>query len=290
MFENIQNVLVYQNEPLYKYSTFRIGGPAEYVVVVQDEDRLVEVIERCVSTEKKFKIIGRGSNLLFADKGYDGVVIVNRTNQLNREGDKVEVSSGININTLNIFCAKNGLSGLEFSFGVPSTIAGAIHNNLGCFNHSISELIDSVKIFDGNDLIVMQNEDCQFDYRKSIFTDKELYIISAILKFDYDIPEKIKMRMQNYFEQKSKSQPLDMPSAGSIFKRTGDAIPSKLIDELGLKGTRIGGAMISTKHAGFIVNVDNAKSDDVLALIKLIEERIFFNYNVLVQTEIEYVI
>lgn len=289
MFKKIPNIIVYQNEPLYKYSTFRIGGTAEYLVVVQNEYSLIEVIDKCIQTNKKFKIIGRGANLLFSDKGYDGVIIVNRTNQINREDKHIVASGGVNINTLCNFCAENGLSGLEFCFGVPSTVAGAIHNNLGCFNHTISQLVNNVKVYDGTNILLFEKKDCDFDYRRSVFCSENLYIISATLQFEYDIPEKIKMRMKNFFEQKSKSQPLDLPSAGSVFKRDGEIMPAKLIDELGLKGTRVGGAMISTKHSGFIVNVDNAKAEDVRELITLIEERIFFNYNILVKTEIEYV-
>lgn len=289
MFSNISNVEFYQNESLRKYCTFRIGGDARYVAIVHNQSEMLSVLNSCIQHDIRHKIIGRGANLLFDDDTYDGVIIVNRCDNLSFDGNRVTVDGGYNVSALNNACLNEKLQGTEFCFGVPSTVAGAIHNNLGCFGQEFGDLVESVKIFDKYNIFDINATKCDFQYRHSAFMQNDWCILSAVLYLQKGEKSQIRAKMTQNITKKSKSQPLDMPSAGSVFKRDKDHLPAKMIDDLGLKGYRIGDAMISTKHAGFIVNVGEASSRDVRQLIDYIQEQIWVNYHILLTPEIEYV-
>ena len=281
---------IFYDHDLKDFNTFKIGGKAKYIVIVYNNETLYRVCNDCVTHNIKYKVIGLGANLLFDDNGYNGAIIINKCDEIHVYNNYIVADSGATIASLIDIAYKDSLSGLEKFAGIPSTLGGAIANNLGS-NGEISEYIQSVECFAYNnpkEKIIMNNSECHFAYRDSIFKSQEYVIVSARLRLTPDIPQSIKERTIEYLHKKLSTQPLDKRSAGSVFKRS-DLIPSKIIDDLKLKGYSIGGAQVSTKHAGFIINAGNASSHDVLALIDYINSIVYTHYGKKFLTEIEYV-
>ena len=282
-------VEIYKNKSLKDFCTFKIGGIAKYVYICNTTSALISVIKHCKKKNLKFKIIGLGANLLFSDDGYNGAIIVNRTNNVLFRNNNVYADSGVNVTNLIQKCYLRSLSGLENLCGIPATTGGAVVNNLGAFGTSFADFIEYVKVIDTNNpdkIYKLNKEDCKFDYRHSIFQNSDLVLLRV--KFVLEKAEKslIKQRIASAIEKKTSTQPLNYPSAGSIFKR-GEIIPAKVIDELGLKGLIVGKAQISKKHAGFIVNLGGATSQDVKGLISVIKYKVKDIYNKDLETEIE---
>lgn len=280
-----------KNEPLCSHTTFRIGGRVDYFIVPPDSETFCLCIEELEKHEIPFFVLGKGSNVLFPDDGFRGVVI--STEQLNNikfNGDKVFVETGVTLTKLAVEAMKCSLSGMEEFFGIPGTVGGALKMNSGAFGKEISDIVEKVELFDGNKRFWMDKDDLAFGYRTSLIAKKNLWMISAILQLKKAQREVIRKKMMDYMKRRITTQPLNYPSAGSVFKRPADDIyVGKLVEDLGLKGLRHGDAMISTKHGGFIVNLGNAKSEDVAFLINLIKERVFENYGISLETEIEFV-
>lgn len=289
MFEQIKDLEVFENISLKNFCTFKIGGNARILVIAKSVNALVEAVRICIKNNLRYKVIGCGSNLLFDDMGFDGVVVVNRSNQIVNEGEFLEADSGININYLCQYMCKLGYAGLEFAYGIPSSLGGAVVNNMGAFGGEIANVVHSVKIFDTDKIVELDNKDCQFSYRNSVFLNKNYTILTVKLKKIHAQIELLKEKMLENLRKKTSSQPTDIPSAGSAFKRLSNFLPARAIDEMHLKGAQVGDAMVSTKHSGFIVNVGNATSKDVLSLIEMIQEKIFFHYGIMLKPEIEHV-
>lgn len=269
---------VKENEPLKEHTTFKIGGDAKYYAEPKNIKELKKLLEICKSTNMRYFIIGNGSNLLASDNGFDGLIIALKNFndmkiQKNKGFESVCVGAGINLFLLNKNLANNGISGLEWSYGIPGTLGGAIKMNAGAFNHCIFEFLEELTVIKNGKLKKINN--LKAEYRNSFLTDE--IVISAKLKLKSGNMHDILNKMNEYLSIRRDKQPYNLPSAGSVFKRNADIIPAKIIDDLGLKGLRMGGAMISTKHAGFIVNVDNAKSEDVNKLINLIKKIAAYN-------------
>ncbi len=292
-----------ENADLKNWSTIKIGGIASYIVFPKNQSELAQILKICQKNKQKYYILGNGSNVLF-DAGFNGVLINlkyfneiefddvrkdksdNGCSCYENKDDKsliyneeclVKIGAGVKLFALNQKLKKIGLSGLEWSYGIPATLGGLVAMNGGCFGHEISEFIEKVLVFDGQKAIVLKKDDMSFDYRFCSLKDR--YIILAIwLRLQKDESDKIEKRMLNFFERKKLSQPCDYPSLGSVFKqiRNADEIvyPAKLIDNMGLKGVKIGKAQISQKHAGFIINLGGATSADFLALVGLIQEKL----------------
>lgn len=285
-FSKVENDVSLKN-----FCTFKIGGCAKFLFVAKTIDDLLESVRFCIDSKIKFKVIGLGANLLFLDKGFDGMIIVNETNQIKKCGNMLCVDSGLTITELLSFCVDNNLSGLEGFAGIPSTFGGAVTNSLGSGDYLISNLIHFVEAYalpDTEHRVYLSKNDCDFAYRDSIFKHKNFLITRVGLKLQHGEKSDIYNNIVFYASKKIQNQPLEFNSAGSIFKRT-DFIPSKLIDELGLKGKRIGGAMISNKHAGFIVNIDNATTQDVENLIDFVTQEIKNKCQKIPKKEIEIV-
>lgn len=288
-----KNVLI--NEPMNRHTTFKIGGPAEYFVVVNSIDELIKVIEVSKNKSIPLHIIGNGSNLLVSDEGVKGVVIklgINNMAILHEENDAsiVEVEAGISNAAVAKFLEEHSLSGFEFAQGIPGTIGGSIRMNAGAFGGEIKDAIVDVTLIDIKTLNIktLTNDALNFKYRYSMFIDNKNYIIlSARFKFKRGNREDIKRKMLEISSERKSKQPIDKPSAGSTFRRLEGFITAKAIDEEGLMGTKIGGAMVSTKHAGFIINDGNATAKDVLELIKLIQNKIYELHGVRIEPELE---
>ena len=276
---------------LKDFCTFRIGGRAKFLFVAHDTTTLIKVCLYAKTHNIKYKIIGLGANLLFDDLGYNGLVIVNKTNNILFRKYAVYCDSGVNVTNLIMKCYARSLCGFERLAGIPSTVGGAVVNSLGAFDTNFSDYVEYVECYHKSDLtkkLRLSYEECKFDYRTSLFKSGEYIITRVKLRLIQDDKTLIQQRIKEAVEKKKATQPLDKFSAGSVFKR-GNIIPAKVIDELGLKGTKIGGAEISTKHAGFIINTNSATSKDVKQLITLIQEKVKSATNEDITPEIEFV-
>lgn len=284
------NLEVYFNASLKPYNTFRIGGIAKYIFVVHDIDTLYKVCIYCKTHNIQYKVIGLGANLLFDEEGYDGAIIINRSERISRRKNYLSVSSGTTIASLINYALSHALGGLETFAGIPATLGGAITNNMGAHGAEIGDYITSVKCLNvrTNEIITLRKRDCEFRYRHSIFKTNKYIILSATLRLEPDDKIKIRERMVTYLKKKLDTQPINKHSAGSVFLRS-TLIPAKVIDELGLKGLRVGGAEVSRKHAGFIINTGKATSSDVLELIERINLLVYYRYSVIFTPELEYV-
>ncbi len=286
--ENYSHLL---DADLKKFCTFKIGGKAKHLFIVYSITTLLDVCSICNSHNIRYKIIGQGSNLLFDDRGYNGAIIVNKSENFIFRKTYLYCDAGVNLNALINASMNKNLSGLEFFAGIPSSVGGAIVNSLGAFNHQISDLVEEVICYKKSDpkrRIILSKNDCKFGYRTSIFKDDKFIITRVKLKLTTDEKSRILDRMKKCLNRKLMTQPIDKCSAGSIFKRS-TLIPAKIIDDLGLKGTRIGDAEISNKHSGFIINKKNATSMDVQNLIKYINDIVYQKYNQKLELEIEIV-
>lgn len=276
---------------LKDFCTFRIGGKAKFLFLAQDTNNLIKACGFASANNLKHKIIGLGANLLFDDLGYDGLIIVNKTNEVLFRKNSVFVSSGVNVTNLIMKCCFRSLCGFERLAGIPSTVGGAVVNSLGAFDTNLSDYVEYVECYHKSDLtkkLRLSHEECKFGYRTSIFKNGEYILTKVKLRLHEDNQSLIQKRIKEAIEKKKTTQPLDYPSAGSVFKRT-NIIPAKVIDELGLKGAKIGGAEISMKHAGFIINKSNSTAEDVKQLITLIQEKVKSATNEDLSPEIEFV-
>lgn len=269
---------VFLDEPMKLHTSFRIGGPCEYFVQIGNEDELKQVYELCKEEAVPFLVIGKGSNLLVNDGGLKGVVGVLAGDFLlaKREGEEVEVGAGMSLSDLADFTLKEELSGLEFSSGIPGTVGGALFMNAGAYGGEMKDVLLSARVFVDGEFKIFQNEDLALSYRKSLIQELDGAVVVAakfrLKKYD---KEEIRLTIEDLNARRRDKQPLELPSAGSTFKRPENGFASKLIDEAGLRGTRIGGAEVSKKHTGFIVNVDNATCEDVKKLIAFIQDTVY---------------
>lgn len=279
-----------ENVLLSEYSTFRIGGPARYLIEVDNAEDLKKVIQKVLELNLQFIVIGGGSNILFSSKGYNGLVIVFKSNNTFSINDNlIEVNASVSLNYL--VNKLNNYTGLEWAVGIPGTVAGAINGNAGAFGGEMSELIKQVKVLEVKDNQIIEKnfskEDCKFSYRNSIFKNNpNLIIISAILELKKDSEENVKQKIKNNLSKRMSKQPKGF-SIGSIFKNGEDFFAGELIEKAGLKGLQIGDAKISDEHANFIINLGKATSDDVLELIKIVKKEVKEKFSIDLEEEIK---
>jgi len=303
-----------ENVLLKDYTTFKIGGPAKYFFVAREKDDLIRAIE----TAKKFKlpvfILGGGSNLLISDKGFKGLVIKLQVTGCNTQGDKIFVFAGMSLTGLADFAAQNGFKGFEWSAGIPGTVGGAIFGNAQAFGDKISDLVESVEVLDTKTLKIkkLSKKQCRFSLKNSVFKkNKNLVIISIVFYTQKDDKEKIKEKTKELLNYRKSHHPISFPSAGSTFVNPEVKIKNKkllekfpelieankigvirsgyLIEKVGLKGKKIGGAQISEQHANFIINLGNAKAKDVTALIGLAQKKVKEVFGVSLEEEVQFV-
>ena len=278
------------NEPMKDHTSFKVGGPADYMVTPENAEELKKVIAFCRKKNLDFYILGLGSNILVRDKGIRGVVIKlgNGFKKLTIDGEQITAEAGINLSNLAKEAAYYGLSGLEFAEGIPGSLGGAVVMNAGAYGGEMKDILNEVTAINYNGDIKKYTPDEMFmTYRKSIFQLNGDTIISAVIQLRKDKKGSIQARMDDYACRRQEKQPLEFPSAGSTFKRPPNHFVGPMIEELGLKGYQIGGAQVSTKHAGFIINAGNATASDILALIAYIQKRVKEHYGVELQTEIK---
>ena len=283
------------DEPMSKHTSFRVGGNADAYIIVQNKENLIEVLKIAKEYNLPITIVGNGTNLLVKDNGIRGVVINYTSSNFEIidanivDGCQIKVDSGVKNGVLAQFLLKNELTGFEFAAGIPGTIGGAIYMNAGAFGSEIANIVESVTYISLKDLKIytLKNEQCEFAYRTSIFEqDEDKIILEAIFNFKKGKKEEIAQKMDEFRNKRISSQPLDKPSAGSTFKRGENFITAKLIDECNLKGYKIGGAQVSEKHAGFIINTGNASAKDIIDLIKYVKTKVYEKFGVEIKPEV----
>ena len=297
ILENLKNIIpeerIKQNEIMKSHTSFKIGGKAEFFVKINKIEELKKILELCKNNKIQLTLIGNGSNLLILDKGIKGIVIKLELKQIqinNKPNKKVEITveNGVQLGLLAQKLLKEEITGFEELSGIPGTIGGAIVMNAGAHQKEIKDIITEIKAidYDGN-IHTFSNKEAEFEYRKSKFSKGEYIILQAKLLLEKGNQKQIKEKMNEYTQYRKEKQPIEYPSAGSTFKRGEDFITAKLIDEAGLKGYKIGGAQISEKHAGFIINKENASSQDVLELVKYVKEEIYKKFQKKIELEIK---
>ena len=283
----------YKNYKLSELSLFHIGGPASLVAFPKSQEELIAVISNAKKETVRFEIIGNGSNILFSSKGYEGIIISTKKMSFCDICDEyVNVSCGNKLSSISKLAKDNSLSGMEFGFGIPGTIGGAVAMNAGAYGQQMSDVVVSTVSYNipNNKLIELNGNEHDFSYRHSIYSDnKDFVCLSAKLKLTTALKEDIELKMKGNTESRKNSQPLDMPNCGSYFKRPEGYFAAKLIDDCGLKGLSVGGAQVSPKHAGFIVNMGGATSDDVLNLAEIIKAKVMNKFGVLLENEVKYI-
>ncbi|WP_375164554.1 UDP-N-acetylmuramate dehydrogenase [Domibacillus sp.] len=280
---------VYPLFPLYKHTYTKTGGVADVFIKPKHIDDLQTVIHYAKEHALPLTILGNGSNVLVRDKGLRGIVIaLEYFDQIHVDGTTITAGSGAKIIDVSRTALDHHLTGLEFACGIPGSVGGALVMNAGAYGGETSTVLRKATVlsYDG-DLITLGKDDFHFGYRKSIFTEKDYIILEAVFELKPGRFEEIKEAMDTFTALRESKQPLEYPSCGSVFKRPAGYFAGKLIQDSGLQGTRIGGAEISKKHAGFIVNVDGASSTDYLNLIRYAQDRVREKFGVELETEVK---
>ncbi len=270
---NKENILL--NEPMSKHTSFKTGGNAKFFVKAYSIIEIKKVLKVVKENKVPLFILGNGTNLLVKDEGFDGIVLQIKLDNINIEDNIVTVDAGVKNAILSNKILEKSLTGFEFASGIPGTIGGTIKMNAGAYGNEMKDIVQEVTYidFDGN-INTISNEQCKFEYRNSIFFKLNCVILQTKLKLEQGNKEEIRNKIKELAIQRKEKQPLEYPNAGSTFKRGEDFITAKVIDECGLKGYSIGGAEVSQKHAGFIINKNNATSQDILDLIKYVQNKV----------------
>lgn len=288
--DNLPQIALRFDEPMSKHTSFRIGGPAAVMAFPQNEEELSEVLKVSGKLDIKPVILGAGTNVLAPDEGLPGLIVclkdcMNGMELL--EGGGIRVMSGVTMTRAAVFAANHGLTGMEFAHGIPGTVGGGVYMNAGAYGGEISQICRSVTVMDRNGKTrQLSREEMDFGYRHSILEESREIVVSAVFGLAQDSPEAVKARMRQLQAKRSASQPLDLPSAGSAFKRPVGGYAAALIDQAGLKGYRVGNAAISGKHAGFAVNLGGATAHDVKELLTQVSDRVFAASGIRLEPEI----
>lgn len=288
--DNLPQIALRFDEPMSKHTSFRIGGPAAVMAFPQNEEELSEVLKVSGKLDIKPVILGAGTNVLAPDEGLPGLIVclkdcMNGMELL--EGGGIRVMSGVTMTRAAVFAANHGLTGMEFAHGIPGTVGGGVYMNAGAYGGEISQICRSVTVMDRNGKTrQLSREEMDFGYRHSILEESGEIVVSAVFGLAQDSPEAVKARMRQLQAKRSASQPLDLPSAGSAFKRPVGGYAAALIDQAGLKGYRVGNAAISGKHAGFAVNLGGATAHDVKELLTQVSDRVYAASGIRLEPEI----
>ena len=294
--DSFEKSQVFINEPMSKHTSFKIGGNADILISVRSKEEILNAVKICSENKLPFYIIGNGSNLLVRDGGFRGVIIkiAKEFSAITLTGDtSVYCEAGALLASLAGYALCNSLSGLEFASGIPGTVGGAVYMNAGAYDGEIKDVIVYADILDmtggGFKEIKLTNEQLNFGYRTSIIEKEPYIVLGAEFALSRGNPDEIKAKSDDFNAQRRDKQPLDLPSAGSTFKRPKGSFAGKLIMDSGLRGYRIGGASVSEKHCGFIVNNGGATAIDVLLLIEYVQNVVFKKFDVMLKPEIRIV-
>ena len=295
VIEKFNNLLgeerVKVNEPMKRHTTFRIGGPADYFLMPSSEKELKGIIEICKSEELPYFILGNGSNLLVSDKGYRGVIVQLYKNygDIAVKGDEIHASAGALLSQIAAAARNSSLTGFEFAGGIPGTLGGAVVMNAGAYGGEMKDVLKEVTVMTAEgEILTLPVEKLQMGYRTSIVKTKGYLVLGAVIALRQGAQEAIKERMKELTEQRVSKQPLEFPSAGSTFKRPEGYFAGKLIMDAGLRGYQTGGAQVSEKHCGFVINKEDATAADVCRLIRDVQNKVKEQFGVTLETEVKF--
>ena len=276
------------NEPMSQHTSFKIGGGAEYFVEPSSVDELSKILKTTEENGVPTTVIGNGSNLLVSDLGIEGVVVSTLKMKGIRLLDETHIfaEAGASLTAVCLFAKNNSLGGLEFAYGIPGSVGGALYMNAGAYGGELSDVVESAQSLSHGEIVERSIEELSLSYRHSVYTDNNEVIVGVTFKLQKGDARQIEEKMNTLMQKRKTSQPLDYPSGGSTFKRPEGYYAAALIDKCGLKGLSVGGAEVSKKHAGFVINRENATCDDVLTLVEKIKEIVFSKKGVKLQTEI----
>ena len=284
----VSNENIRENEPMSRHTTFKTGGSADLMLLPASEAELLEAVKLCSENSLPYLIIGNGSNLLVTDKGIRGVVIKLGRDfaKINVEGNVICAQAGALLSAAANAALKAELSGMEFAAGIPGTVGGAVCMNAGAYGGELKDIIREVRVFDKGEVKILTNAKADFVYRGSRIMDEGMIVLSAVFELKKGSKEDIRSLMDDYSQRRRSKQPLDKPSAGSTFKRPKGDFAGRLIEVAGLKGYGIGGAKVSDKHCGFIINDSGASSTDILELIDFVRKKVYESSGVMLEPEV----
>ena len=287
----LQNIR--ENELLSRHTTLKIGGPARFFVIVNNEQVLKQLLDKLKSENQKYFLIGNGSNLLALDEGYDGVILKLSGDFENielKDESSIEAGAAALLSKVSAFAANSSLKNMEFASGIPGTLGGALYMNAGAYEGEMKQIVRTVDVleYNGREYVRKEilNEDMQFSYRHSIAKERDMIILGCTISLEKGDSAKIREKMDELNSKRREKQPLEYPSAGSTFKRPEGYFAGKLISDAGLKGYKVGGAEVSEKHAGFCINRDNAKAADFIQLMDDVSRKVYEQYGVELEPEV----
>lgn len=281
-----------EDASLKRFTTYKVGGNAKIIVYPKDVKKLILLLKYAKGNDIKYKVLGNGSNTLFSSKEFNGIIIkLDCFDEIDALNNKIKVGAGYNLMKLCSFATRKSLTGLEFASGIPGTVGGAVFMNAGAYKKDMGFVIQNVKVLTPDyKVITMANKELHFHYRDSFFQHNKDYIcLSATLKLAQGKKNIISEVIEERKKRRLESQPLEYPSAGSVFRNPEGMFAGKLIEDIGLKGLTKGGAQVSNKHANFIINKDNATAEDIGELIKFVKDAVEDKYNVKLKVEQEFV-
>jgi len=285
----ISNLEIRFDEMMSNHTTWKIGGPADLMIIPQNKEQLVQAVRVLHKHEIPWVVLGRGSNMLVSDKGIRGVTIKlgGTFDEIHFDGTEVTAGGAYSFVKLAVQAGKKGLTGLEFAGGIPGSVGGAVYMNAGALGSDVSRILKQAEVLlNTGEVITMQNNDLQYAYRHSLLQQEPGIVLEAIFQLAPGNREEITASMAANKDRRLRTQPLKMASCGSVFRNPEGTFAAKLIEEAGLKGLRVGGAEVSTMHANFIVNIGNATAEDVLALIKKIQDIILESNGIVLVPEV----
>ena len=285
-FYDINDIKI--DEKLSEYVNFKVGGPADILLIPNSKEQVIKSIKICKENNIPFYLIGNGSQILGREGGFRGVVLsLKNVKNIYVDGEKIEAECGVMLKEVSDKAIENSLTGFEFACGIPGTIGGAVFMNAGAYDGEISKVIESAEVIDENcNIIRLSREELDFGYRSSLVMKKGYTVLSAVFKLEKGQVKTIKELIEDLTNKRESKQPLEYPSAGSTFKRPTGYFAGKLIQDAGLKGYSIGGAAVSEKHSGFVINKGNATAKDITDLIKHIQDEVKKQFGVDLHPEV----
>ena len=283
---------IIMNEPMKNHTSFKVGGPADIFVSPVNELQIKTILKLCKDCDCPVFVMGNGSNLLVRDKGIRGVVlkIFDNFNKVSVNGNVISAEAGALLSVISRIALQESLKGMEFACGIPGTVGGAVAMNAGAYVGEIKDVIYDAHVIDNNfNIITLDREQLEFGYRKSIVSTKGYIVLRTNFKLEHGDYNEIKDRVDNLTRRRVEKQPLHLPSAGSTFKRPDGHFAAKLIEDAGLKGRKVGDAMVSEMHSGFVVNAGNASAKDILELIGVVKKKVYEKFGVLLESEVKIV-
>ena len=278
-----------ENTVIAPYTSMRVGGPVRYLCRPETEEQFASLLEHCKAASMPFLVMGNASNLLFPDEGFDGAVIATGgIRGLTMDGDRITALCGTSLSALSVFAMEHGRKGLAFAYGIPGTVGGGVYMNAGAYGGELSDCLESIVCMDSaGKRMILNKEDLHLSYRHSRLQEEELYLLSATFLCETGDKAEIKAEMDRNMASRKEKQPLEYPSCGSAFKRPVGHFAGALIQEAGLKGFSMGGAQVSDKHAGFVINKGGATAGEIKELLQYVCETVYAKSGVVLEPEIQ---